>query len=148
MSVSTYFLGSFKDGQYRDIEGMREKSDSGKLVFIHEDATTRVYDDVDYVDVPSLYAEVCGNEGMYVMFETGGENEEDRYFESEVSGCELNARKVVCAYDSDDDAIYAVSYLDIDENDIYRTSETVGRDAALDMLNIEIDGDTDVVRID
>ena len=148
MSVSTYFLGSFKDGQYRDIEGMREKSDSGKLVFVHEDATTRVYDDVDYVDVAALYAEACGDEGLYVMFEKGGENEDDRYFEAETSDSELNESKVVCAYNLDDDCIYSASYLDIDENDVYRTSETVGRSAALDMLDIEIDGDADVVRID
>ena len=148
MSLSNYFLGSFKDGQFRDIEGMREKSDSRKLIFVREDTTTRVYDDVNYVDIPFLYAQACRNEGMYVMRETGGEHENDRYYEVESSDSGLNETEVVCAYDEDNDSIYAVSYLDCDENDIFMTSETIGRQNALDILHEEIKGDTEVVRVD
>ena len=148
MSVSTYYLGSFKDGQFSDIEDFRRKSDSKKLIFIHEDATTRVYDDVDYVEVPALYAEACANEGMYIMIETGGENESDRYFECETSDSELNDTHILCAYDIDDNVIETVLYLNVDENDIYMTSETIGKENGLNILEKEIEGNEEVVRID
>jgi len=148
MSVANYFLGSFKDGKFRDVETMRQKSTNGKLILIHEDATTRVYDDVNYIEVPALYAEACSNEGMYIIRESGGEDERDRYFECETSDSALNDTKVICAYDIDDDAVEAVSYLDVDENDIYMTSETIGKEAALAILHEAIDGNEDILRVD
>jgi len=148
MDVSTYFLNSYKDGQYFDIDEMRAKSDSKKLLFVREDSTTRVYDDVDYVNVAALYAEACGNEGIYVMIQRGCENDSDRCFDVETSDCELMSSETVSAYDADGEILYSCSYLDLDENDIFMTSETVGREAALNMLALEIAGDEDVVRVD
>jgi len=145
--LSLYFLGSWKDGEFDKTEDLREKSENGKLVKVYEDTTTRVYEDVNYVDVAALYAEACADEGMYVMYEKDSNNDRDRYFECESSDSELNDSKYVYAYDKDGDVLYSASYLDIDENDVFRTSETIGRSAALDILDIEIGGDEDVVRV-
>ena len=146
--LAIYSLKTYKDGQFVDFAELKKKSDTGKIVIVHEDATNYVYEDVLYQDVATLYAMVCGNQGMYVMREVGSGDENIRRFECETSDSQLNESEVVCAYDSDDDAIYSVSYLDCDENDIFMTSETVGKEDALNMLELEINGDEDVVRVD
>ena len=146
MEVANYFLGSYKDGQFNDVETFRKNSETGKLIFIHEDATTRVYEDSAYVDVAFLYSLACANqEGSYLMREVGGENEEDRYYESEES-LELNDIKYLHAEDKDGDVLYSVAYLD-DDDEIFATSEIVGKESAMSELLAEIDGDEDIVRV-
>ncbi len=146
MPVSSYFLGSWKDGQFDRTEELREKSETGRLVIIHEDNETKVYEDSDLVDVAKLYGEACGQYGMYVMRETGCKNENDRCFEAETSDTELYGINHINAYDDDGDVVYSVSYFDHDDR-IFDTSELIGLEAAMKALIEEMGGDEDVVRI-
>ena len=94
----------------------------------------------------ALYAESM--EVPYVIREVDSVNDNVHSFECVTSGDgEFEHSKTVCAYDKEGDCIYSASYLDADENVIYRTSETIGREAALQILEEEIDGDNDVVEI-
>ena len=144
MKPSDFFIKSFRDGEPIDYDYYTKKY--GEIIEIHEDTTTRLYIDDKDIDVAALYAESI--EVPYVIKEVGSINDNVHSFEC-VTSCdgEFEHSKTLCAYDKEGDCIYAASYLDVDENEIYRTSETIGRAAALQILEEEIDGDSDVVEI-
>ena len=145
MNLSDYYIGSWKRGGYQDIEGMREKSSNGNLILIEEDATIYVYEDSEYDDVVQLFSEVRETEGVFILKETKGETE-DRYFECTV-GYELPEQKLIRAIDKDGDILYAVAYLDEDD-EIYDTNLTIGKVRALHELIKDMDNDDDIVRIE
>jgi hypothetical protein len=145
MDLSHYYLGKWKRGEYQDIEGMREKSSSGKLVLIEEDTTINVYEDMDSVDVAQLYAEVCGQTGTFVLRKSKGKTE-DRYFKC-TTGFEYPEQKAIFATDKDGNELNSVVYLNEDD-EIYDTNLTIGKEKALQELKKDIDSDDDTIKIE
>jgi hypothetical protein len=145
-----YLLGHFRDGEFIDIDCLRGKSESKKLVFIKEDATTFVYDKSCPENIADEWGEAKALKGKYVIFEQNciSLNEEDDCYRI-ITGDEVNEyTKTIVAYDKEGDDLYAESFISLDDaDDVYISSEYIGMDAALKALVDEIEGDEDVVMI-
>jgi hypothetical protein len=109
MSLSLYFLGSFKRGQFDITSECKEKSETGNIISIDDgDVTTYIYEKINHFEIKELrgfVSEAFGAECNYVATFNENEGNISVAFNGSIDN-EIEGIENILFYDEDGDEEY------------------------------------------